>query len=139
MPNRVVHRTTGAAAGLAISLVETQGAPREKRTVEVIAAMAGGVAGAAAPDWIDPPTSPNHRSMGHSIVIAGGGLGVAISNVDIWRAALQSRAAASFSEGRTGAGYSYLIASGLLTGFIVGYASHLILDAGTPKGLPLVK
>jgi membrane-bound metal-dependent hydrolase YbcI (DUF457 family) len=139
MPNRLVHRTTGAGVGLAIGLHQAQGDTDKKRAAEVIASTVGGYLGAAAPDWIDPPTSPNHRSIGHSIVVAGGGIVYTSSHITQWRAELQTRSAAAFSTGRVGKGYLYLIASSLFVGFVAGYASHLVLDASTPKGLPLLK
>jgi len=31
-----------------------------------------------------------------------------------------------------------LVAAGAISGLAAGYVSHLMLDAGTPKGLPLL-
>ena len=136
MPNRVVHRTVGIGAGAAASAILSDNLQGPHRTVELLAAAVGGYYGAAAPDWIDPPTTPNHRSVGHSIALAGGGLVYATSQLSEWRSALHERSQAAFCGGKDVQGYFYIIASGILTGFVAGYASHLALDAATPKSLP---
>lgn len=139
MPNKYVHRPVGAGAGYAASFYCSKGLPARERNIEAISAAVGGYLGAAAPDWIDPPTSPNHRSAGHSIFIAGGGLTYAAIELNAWRSSLKAQADAAFKCGKIGQGYLFLIAAGAVTGFVAGYLSHLALDATTPRGLPLVK
>lgn len=139
MPNRTVHRTVGVGAGVATSAVLSDNLQQPSRIVEIFAAAIGGYVGAAAPDWIDPATTPNHRSVGHSVVFAGGGLVCAASQMNDWRSELHARSQAAFFHGQSAQGYLFLVASGLLTGLFMGYASHLALDATTPRSLPLFR
>lgn len=77
--------------------------------------VAGGTAG-ILPDMIDPPTGPNHRSIGHSVVGCAG-----LSKV--WEKTRDNPQLQPQQKDFAAA-------------IIAGYLSHLFLDAQTPAGLP---
>lgn len=86
--------------------------------VEAIVSLVGGAIAGVAPDILEPAASPNHRSLFHSgailALIAQGS-----------RKVLQSD---QLTE-------SQKVIVSLLG---ASYASHLIADGTTPKGLPLL-
>lgn len=114
---------------------------------ELLGALLGGYIGGRAADILDPPLTPNHRAVAH------GGLAVA-GLVKLARAGLVSSCrdnasscqARSLEFGRSEAEKEqdrshellWRFAAGLLIGVIAGYSSHLLLDAGTKRGLPLL-
>ncbi len=70
--------------------------------------------GAILPDLIEPPKSPNHRRFFHSVLVL-----LILMILLIWlNAGTQSM-------------FTYLP-----SGFIIGYLSHLLLDATSRIGLP---
>ena len=77
-----------------------------------------GGAVASLPDVIDPPNNAFHRSIGHS-VIGASGLGVLLNNTN-------------GNDNLTDKQRS------LICSLVFAYWSHLLLDAQTPAGLPLV-
>lgn len=83
--------------------------------VAVYAAIGGAIA--SLPDLLEPAHHPNHRSVFHS-VCCGGALAYGAFGKHSERWCDDDRHTA-----RVGA---------------LAYVSHLILDAGTPKGLPLL-
>jgi membrane-bound metal-dependent hydrolase YbcI (DUF457 family) len=78
---------------------------------------AAGAAIAALPDLLEPAYHPNHRGLFHSVCFGG---------------ALAYGAFGKHSEG-WGEGDRHAVRVGVLA-----YLSHLYLDAGTPKSLPLL-
>ena len=80
--------------------------------------VGAGALGGMLPDILEPATNPRHRKFFHSqtfgLVVTGSAIGVAVQkNIDL-----------DIKE-----------ALGLL---VVGYLSHLVLDAQTPAGLPAI-
>ncbi len=147
MPKRVTHEIVGAASGAAFALFRVSDAPTSHALAEVLGGALGGWMGGALPDILEPATTPNHREVAHSVV-AGGAL--TLARLAEWQATCRSEAkgcdarALTFALGSDarqraewdGLGWRFL--AGLLAGFVAGYASHLMLDAVTPKGLPLL-
>jgi membrane-bound metal-dependent hydrolase YbcI (DUF457 family) len=143
MPNRATHVRVGSLSGAVAASLFARGAPTKQFLVE----MLGGAVGGMLPDLLEPASCPNHRQFAHS-VLAGGAL--ATSRVADWRAACcghAERATALLRDPSTDsdtrnraewAACLWHFAAGALTGVVAGYASHLVLDAGTPRGLPLV-
>ena len=86
--------------------------------IETILAFAGGAIAGAAPDILESPTNPNHRSIFHSKAMLDL---ISKANQNMW----QSK---QLTENQK-AIISLLSAS---------YASHLVVDGTTPKGLPLI-
>lgn len=125
MANRDDHAAAGFFLGALVGLLTAN----PKNGAEAFAAGAlgalAGVAGAGTPDVLEPAFHPNHRSTAHSLTV---GAGVTYATVRAVRTGIDqpmddvgSRLARS-----TAAAYG------------VGYASHLLLDGGTPKGLPVL-
>ncbi len=155
MPNRDIHRPVGMVAGGAYAGVRAHRRykDRPQPTAPIVAETMGGIAGGwlggALPDWIDPPTSPNHRNYGHGIATVAGAvawtadallalqqkLRAQADKLLNERGQLQSDAARALS---IGAEFALRFLAGLLDGLIAGYASHLAMDFCTPSSLPLV-
>jgi hypothetical protein len=91
---------------------------------------------------------PN-RSLGHGVLPSVAGAGFLVKQVPAWQRALRGEAdrrAALRANGATGpdAVAAFLgevacrLLAGALPGLIAGYVSHLALDLGTPRRLPLI-
>jgi len=148
MPNRDVHRPIGAALGAASGLYATRHMPFEHRAIETLGATVAGYFGAAAPDWFDPATSPNHRHVGHGAANVIGGILVTEETILNLQKRLRHRA--DLLRGQRQSlmdDWSRLLSwleesflrflAGMLNGFAIGYMSHLFLDALTARGIPL--
>ena len=147
MPNRETHEPIGVLAGGIAASVVAGKAGSNILAVGFGGAMAGWL-GAKLPDWIDPPTSPGHRSIGHGVVPVLLVLRSAAARVPEWQVDLR-RKAAEHRAGRESAPTTWeqilhqllellcLVASGALTGLLWGYGSHLAMDATTPASLPI--
>ncbi len=118
MPNAKTHFLIGAAigAGLYCLMQKSQDQPIELPGLLGMG-LVGGVAG-LLPDIIEPATSPNHRELAHSFA-ALMAIGTGIHNLN----ERQDMDAAQ---------------KGLWNTLALGYASHLLLDAGTPASLPIM-
>lgn len=149
MPRRAVHVQVGVVVGglsaLALAQqVEQGGVP----WAEIIGGLIGGWLGGILPDVLEPGTSSYHRNFAHSFALAGGSLRYArMAERQAWcrsQAALcdsQARALQVGSRERSQwelAAWSWRILAGALVGFGAGYLSHLVLDGGTPRGIPLI-
>ena len=149
MANRRAHSIAGAAAGgtAAFLLARDQGAPLH--LVEALGGVIGGVVGGRLPDLIEPALHPGHRSVAHALVPAG--LAGATVAPRLRRAQQPVRQWADRCRARRDAATGTLeqllwwlvemacrLAAGAMAGVAAGYASHLLLDAGTPMGLPLL-
>lgn len=141
MLNAKVHQHWGAMAGGTTSFFEAISAPPPTAAVTlqriqqpqsiwdriweafatagkiVAKTVVGAVAGALAarlPDILEPATHPNHRGTAHSIAVL---LGITF--------ALVNR-------------YPNHPLSILIKPALAGYGSHLVLDARTPKRIPII-
>jgi inner membrane protein len=117
--NAMVHRSIGGLAGLAAAIADT--APESEQVALMAITTFAGLAGAMAPDVIEPALSPNHRAFFHSLVT------LAIVTGSAWH--VWNWKPETF-EGR--------MARAAALGFLAGYVSHLALDATTPMSLPIV-
>lgn len=149
MPNRFVHCVTGVTAGSLAAAYKAHGQKRHHTMIEIAGGAAAGYLGARLPDIIDPPTSPNHRGIGHGALTAtGAGVGIAsiIDECQAWlRAGADEMRCKAESEENPALKASYQIAeyllralAGAIAGFVLGYGSHLFLDGFSPSGLPLL-
>jgi membrane-bound metal-dependent hydrolase YbcI (DUF457 family) len=147
MANRAVHHAWGVGTGLATGLIF---APKEDTgglVAEVFGAGVGGAVGGRLADVLEPALSPNHRKIAHSGLAAAGLFRAAYAG---WPARCRELAGVcrtrSADVGRTVEQrqndrleeLSWRFLAGLVEGFLAGYASHLVLDASTPQGLPLL-
>lgn len=146
MPNAKVHLPVGAVSGGVVVALRADPASMSILLESLVGAL-GGLLGAAAPDALEPAVSPKHRNFFHSAV-AGGALWA--SSIEKWDAECRRRSSAcQTAAGRHTPGCTrriaeernavlWCLAGAFVTGFAVGYLSHLTLDAGTPDGLPLI-
>lgn len=118
MANGRTHTLVGAGAGLAVAL-----SVRDKHQGEqspVFGAIMGAFAG-KLPDIFEPALNPNHRQFFHSIAFLGAA-GYSLKKVYDWEP----------QDGLQKAIRMLVLCAG------AGYISHLLLDATTPKCLPLL-
>lgn len=90
------------------------------------------------PDLIDTPNSPNHRSLAHGVIPIGTVALMGKDTIVKVRMWLKDKATAYKNEDDLLMELLCEFCIGALDGFIAGYASHLALDACTPRGLPAV-
>ena len=112
------HAVAGCAAGVAAYLLGSWFLRRQVRLGEILLSGLGGFATGCLPDGVEPALHPNHRSFFHSLTA-----GSAVAYVD-WRAF-------DFENISDEAKLVIWVLS-------AGYISHLLLDAVTPKALPLI-
>lgn len=146
MPGKSTHKAVGGAAGLIYSFRQAEGQEDSNRAIESIGGTVGGVLGGMLPDIVEPADTPDHRGFAHSVLV---GLGVASVKLDEWSAACRAKAEqfAVLRQSETDPIKWLLLwllevvcrlVAGFLLGIQAGYGSHLVLDALTPKSLPLV-
>lgn len=154
MSSAKVHNQVGMIAGgttAAISAAMSQ----EQMTflnflAEVLGGIAGGLLGANLPDIIEPATSSHHRKFFHSytwgLTLAGGTVKVEMSPAAFFReaaAAMNVQAQEPAARGESAAPTQFAefclhFMAGASKGVVAGYLSHLVCDATTPRGLPLL-
>lgn len=149
MSNRETHRVAAIIAGMVVGAHNARGLPPDRAWLVFISNILGASLGGPLPDIGDPPTSPNHRHIAHGAVNATVAGYFCLKSLGEWQRSLHARAdelkwSRQFLpdvESRSSSALAELllrvIAHGL-PGFLAGYASHLALDATTPRGLPLV-
>lgn len=130
MPNFKKHAATGAGVGIVLTALTNYFQQQKRRDTDpayqfdwsefLVKTFAGGSVGAfcgVLPDLLEPATYPGHRKFFHSITTATAiGYGMYSAN--------KSNLSQADKELINIAGSCYF--------------SHLILDSGTPAGLPLV-
>lgn len=137
----------GALAGGTVAATRAREEPTPEFTAEAIGGLFGGWAGGVLPDVLEPATSPHHRQLAHSLVAAGG---LTMAKLAEWQASCRSAATAATQRAGSlpvgcaernnaeSAAILWRLAAGVIVGLVVGYGSHLALDACTPRGLPLI-
>lgn len=151
MPNRAVHDVVGTATGALTAVVRAGDQPNAHIFLEAFGGCLGGFAASRLPDKIDPPTCPNHRDVAHAVLPVGGVLCAIWETVAQAQGGLRSHADSLAAERDRSNGMSDLerlwnqfvewicrILAGFLAGAVGGYASHLALDMGSVRGLPLI-
>lgn len=119
MSNSQTHFTVGAGVSIFNYLASKKSRNETGNLWEMLVFGLFGGAVATLPDVIDPPISPTHRSIGHSIALSG--LSIPTSLNKIKESPQINQCQKDFAQS-----------------MILSYASHLLLDAGTPAGLPLL-
>lgn len=128
----------------------------QQQQYQIIEALAAGLSGWYAsllPDMVDPPTSGNHRGVGHGAAQGTAGILIALQKIPEAQQRLRARAE-EFSTRlqRVELGFNdplptwqlaaaellCRMLAGALVGLAVGVGSHLLLDAKTSRGLPLI-
>lgn len=120
MANFNEHVIVSAAAAGVTYLAMCRYYRRELFFGEGVACIATGAIAGIAPDLLEPAIHPHHRQFCHSATVGAllAGTGATLCTTT--------------SEGWTDA------AKILIACTLVGYITHLILDACTPRGLPLL-
>lgn len=118
MANFGTHAAVGALAGLGVYALYKQ-SKNEQWTWQGALGSAGlGVMAASLPDALEPALHPNHRALAHSVAAL--------------LATIYGTARLADSPGVDG---QTKVAGAVAA---AGFVSHLLLDAGTPMGLPLL-
>ena len=149
MPNRRTHIAVGAPAGLAWAAVNSLNQDYLDAAIELFGGLCGGGAGAALPDFIDPPCHPRHRSIGHGFLPVGSATAFWAKNLPSWQKRLRELAdqhrvqRVVVDDGLEAFGHLLMelifrFLAGFAAGIGAGYLSHIILDLGTPCCIPLV-
>lgn len=112
------HIAIAAGIGGAAWLVYCWSTKRKVTLLETLCAAAVGAIGGILPDLLEPATSPNHRAVFHSV-----GIACLVYQGNRWIAEHPTLP----QETKTALHLASL-----------GYGSHLLLDAQTPRGLPWV-
>ena len=119
MPNRNTHMLAGGITGGCNYLLQHKKNNMEINILELIGVFASSSVVGVLADIIDPPSNPNHRSLGHS-------LGINTMLIPhLWKL-IENNENMSFKQKK------------FYQSLIYAYGSHLILDSTTPKGLPLI-
>lgn len=119
MSNGTVHQLTAAAAVGIACLTAERGKQHPSERPVVGAILAAGFT--KLPDMLEPAVHPNHRQFFHSVAFAGM-LGIVTHKVYCWQPDNPTDETVRF----------------LLLVCASAYFIHLLLDAGTPKSLPLI-
>lgn len=149
MPNRNVHWPVGAVTGAGYATYMANGQCSSHIIAEVAGGVLGGIGGGLLPDYIDAPVSPRHRAEAHSVALTGAAGRYLSSQLPAWQTSLRAQAGhyAQMRSLATSPFAQFLywllelacrFTSGVVAGFLAGYASHLVLDALTPSSLPLL-
>jgi inner membrane protein len=119
VPNGNTHLLVGAGLGFAGYLVYCQAFDRKFELGEALLAAGACVLGSVSPDILEPAVHPWHRGPCHSMTAGSGAARLAWTP---W----------------TGDS-NFDLATLLLGFFALGYLSHLMMDACTPRGVPLLR
>ncbi len=140
MPNRREHTAVGAVAGALTAFLRSSARDPEELLLEVAGGALGGALGGRLPDILEPPTSPDHRGVAHAVIPVAAAGSFVVSRLP---GASVPRPRAMATQGvpydvRAASSPLARFLSGFVVGGAVGYASHLLMDATTPGGLPLL-
>lgn len=159
MADGVTHKLAGTGSGLILAAYRAKDQCPEDWIVEVEGGAVGGYVGGILPDILEPAISSWHRGTAHSCV-GGATLATCVyRTLSDWETACRRQAQncraipmVRTPEGTFVAGPSDALhqlfssaaelfwgfLAGFLSGFVAGYASHLVLDAATPRSIPLI-
>lgn len=150
MPNKGTHAAVGVMAGVSaaayVSRRETDGLAR---ALQLVGGAVGGYHGGVLPDVLEPAITPMHRSISHSLALGGGGAYAMVKKGEapvLWAREQVRTLEEQLAVAVDGWERFWLMlgilaghaAIGYGVGLAAGYASHLVLDAGTPRSLPLI-
>ncbi len=151
MAGRKVHLGVGALVGAGVGLYVARSVEGWPAVARILGAVLASVAGAALPDVLEPALHSWHRSSFHSWAALVGSTTVTLGPPAAMHRWLGERGAAAerwrmqrdgLPEGHPDRAGLWLaemfehVLVGAAAGAPAGYASHLVLDAGSPRGLP---
>jgi hypothetical protein len=149
MPKKYIHSMVGAIAGGGAAFHFAREQNEVNRLIETTGGVLAGWLGGRAPDLIEPAIHPNHRSTFHAVLpVSATGMAIA-TKISEWQGSLRELAKRQsdlalaaedplLSLLHKTAEVLFLLLAGALVGFTFGYASHVMLDLFTPKGLPIL-
>lgn len=150
MANRAEHIKKGVLVGAGMAIYKAREQKLEDIIFEAIGGGFGGYIGSRLPDVIEPASWPGHRQHAHSIMAGGGIIYSLYKLLDKWEEYYRSQATYYSVKKNEEDLYWHqkllytvleiisLILTGVFIGLSSGYISHLALDCGTTKGLPLL-
>ena len=119
MSSAAAHYAGGLASGLVTSFLDQN--PAEERLMLGAILTASAVIGAKLPDVVEPAIHSHHRQFFHSLLVLGGAVYAARW---LWKWQPET------TEQRC--------LRAALCGLLVGYCSHLGMDAFTPRSIPAI-
>jgi hypothetical protein len=150
MSDGKTHKKIAMASGGVAALLTTNEKEPWKLVAEMLGGVLGGLVGGKLPDIIEPAVHSWHRNVAHSFTTAAAVVSTAANGVQSWHASCRAKADAWAQRRRDPkltpadralallAELVWRIAAGIPIGAAAGYVSHLVLDAGTPRGIPLL-
>ena len=149
MANRRAHTIAGSAFGGTTAFLLAHDQDPGHRLLEALGGALGGAWGGRPPDLIEPALHPGHRSVAHALVPAFATGAAGVPRLRVGQQHVRRRA--DGCHARRDAATTTLeqllwwlaemacrIVAGAMAGAAAGYVSHLLLDAATPRGLPLL-
>lgn len=151
MPDKKTHLGIGALVGVGVGVYIARDRRDWPVVARILGAMLGSMAGAALPDALEPALHSWHRGSFHSWGALLGTSGVTLAPpvaLPRWmrereaaaeRSRLEREALPAGHPDRPGLWLAEMfehILVAAVPGLLAGYASHLILDATSPRGLP---
>lgn len=149
MPNKNEHYRVAAMTGPGFTFLKATSQGRQLSASEALGSLVSSAITSRLPDALEPATHPNHRRMFHSVAFLGALTIFVLPKIEAacqeqLRLAEVCKQKAAFSfwqqqreEWLKQARWHELCA-GFLSGLVPGYASHLLADSQTPKGLPFI-
>jgi len=149
MANGREHTVVGSACGGAAAFLLAGEQVPGHRLVETLGGALGGALGGRLPDVLEPALHAWHRGPAHAMVPAATASAMALPRLR----SVQQQLRQSAERCRAGCGAASAeldrlfwslaellcrLAAGAIPGIAAGYVSHLVLDADTPRGLPLL-
>lgn len=149
MPNKGTHQAAGTLAGGCAALILSDGQSTPNQIAECVGGAVAGCIFGRVPDWLDPPRSPNHRSLAHGVAPGTTLMGAYVSQLDSIQSFFRSHAdrqdaLAKQAQTTLSELWHYFLEllcrflAGAAAGVLGGYGSHLLLDGFSPQSLPLI-
>jgi hypothetical protein len=164
MPDRRTHRRAGRISGGVYAFQRARKQSVGQCVTETIGGIAGGEMGALLADWLEPGISSWHRGTAHSCAAGVGilSLGEVLAGAETYCRQQAERKAEELKTLRmipdpsqpsvfipapnnsltqlwlTICELFWQTLAGFANGLAAGYLSHLMLDAGTPRSIPLL-
>jgi len=143
------HKVVGVMSGGGAALYKARRRPPRAQAMETVGGIIGGHIGGLFPDFLEPATCSWHRSVAHSWTVLGLNATAIARWADGWQEHCRAEAARHDQLARQSPDqlqrlwHGFLtimweLLSGFTVGFLVGYGSHLVLDAATRRSLPLL-
>lgn len=149
MPNKDEHYRLAAMTGPGFTLLKAASQGRQLSASEALGSLISSAIASHLPDALEPATHPNHRSTFHSVAFLGVLALFALPKIEaacqeelrLAEVCKQKAASSLWPQQREGLlrqARWHELCAGFLGGLVPGYASHLLADSQTPKGLPFI-